>query len=108
MNLSKPLEWRLVTVKIRSCTVQNGAELGVLGDEYNSPRGGKGHPDCSETKLTVRLYPRESKSESRMRTEMHKTWGKYFRGCSRTVSFVFPYIIRRTYLVLGTSVLSFY
>ena len=52
------------------------------------PSAGKGAPDCSKAKLTVQLHPRESKSQSRMRTEMGEM-GKYSRGCSWTVSFAF-------------------
>ena len=42
-------------------SVQNGAELGAPGDDCNkSPcSAGKGDPDCSKTKHTVRLHPRE-------------------------------------------------
>ena len=31
----KLLKWRPETVRIMTCTVQNGAELGALGDEYS-------------------------------------------------------------------------
>ena len=65
-----------------------------------SPRAGKGDPDCSKTKLTVRLHPRESKSESRMRTEMHKTReNEWMNEC------VFIY---RTYHIVSQGGLQFY
>ena len=34
-------------------TVQNGAEVGAPGDEYNKSLCREGFPDCSKTKLTV-------------------------------------------------------
>ena len=65
---------------------------GRLVTSIISPSAWRGDPDCSKTKLTVRVHPREPffpKSLSRMRTEMGKNAEKYSWGCSQTVSFVF-------------------
>ena len=45
---------------------------GRLVTSIISPPAGKGDPDCSKTKLTFRLHPRESKSELCMCAEIHK------------------------------------
>ena len=64
---------------------------GRLVTSIRNPRAGKGAPDCSRTKLAFRLHPRESKSESRMRTETHRPLSKRERtgkeyGCFPFVS----------------------
>ena len=45
----------LVTVKITSCTVQNGAVLGVLGDEYNKSPFREGSPRLLKDK-TIKIF----------------------------------------------------
>ena len=82
------LKWRFVTVKIRSCTVQNGAELGVLGDEYNKSLCREGRPRLPEDNThrpttPTGIFSRVLCISAHMRDSLLDS-----QGCSRTVSFV--------------------
>ena len=85
------LEWRLVTVKITSCTVQNGAERGVPGDEYSKSPCREGRPRLlkDETHLLTSpsgIFSRVLCISVRTRDSLLDSRS---RGCSRTVRFVF-------------------
>ena len=74
-HLSFILKWkgRRLTAKAKSS--------GYLVANTMSPRAGKGAPDCSKTKLTVRLHPREYFRGVHALLALRKEWTRSVSLC---------------------------
>ena len=79
----------MAAVKIRIVTVQNGAELGALGDEYSKSPYREWSPRLLKDKTHLLTSPSGIVSRV-LRISVHMRDSLLdSRGCSRKVSFVF-------------------